>query len=340
MNNLSRGARVLIGAVTLAALAACGGGGGGNDGGSSGGNGGGSAGSYVLFATDLNSGTIAAFTTLDPSAGQTLTAHIVKTHEGGTGIAYDAVHDDLYAMRVNVNLPAVTIDVFAHASHMVNDAPPARTIQVAGLADVTNQIFLDTTRDELWVSGESSGNSNTPGRITVIAHASSQSGSVTPTRDITGLPYFATFALDRVHSTLYLAGGGGGPRGVYVFANAATLASGALPTRTIDSVDGRAPYLMAVDEQRDILYVPDVSTGLGIVRNASTASPSLATVAFPSTTPCLTAVVDSAHDRLYVGAYTNAYVFDNASTLTSASVVPGVTVHADGASIFSFAFAQ
>ena len=337
MKNLGTGAYALIAGMLAVALAGCGGGGGSSDGGSGGGSGG-STGGYVLFATDLNSGTIAAFTTADPSAGQSLAAHIVKTNEGGTGIAYDAVHDDLYAMRVAIDLPAVTIDVFAHASKMASNATPARTIQVTGLADLDNSIALDTTRDELWIGGLGSSNSNTPGRLVVLSHASTLSGSVAPTRDIQGLPSFMTFAHDRVHDTLYLAGGGGITHGVYVFANASTLVSDTAPTRTISGVDGTGTYLMSVDEQRDILYVPDVFNGLGIVRNASTGTQAVTTVQFPSATPSLTAVVDGPHDRLYVGAYTNAYVFDNASTLTSASTLPGVTVHADGASIFSFAF--
>lgn len=326
MKTFSTGARALVAGLLALGLAACGG-----DGGSSGG---GSTGGYVLFATDLNTGTIAAFTTADPSPGQALAAHIVKTNEGGTGIAYDAVHDDLYAMRVAVNLPNVTIDVFAHASRMTNDPAPTRTIQVTGLSDLNNSIALDTTRDELWIGGVWSSTSNTPGRVIVLAHASTLAGSVTPTRDIQGLPAFLTFAHDRVHDTLYLAGGGG--PGIYVFANASTLVSETPPTRVIGV--GARTYMMGVDEQRDILYVPDVFDGLSVVRSASTATQTIATVPFPSTTPSLTAVADGAHDRLYVGAYTNAYVFDNASALTAASSVPAVTVHADGASIFSFAF--
>ena len=55
-------------------------------------------------------------------------------------------------------------------------------------------------------------------------------------------------------------------------------------------------------------------------------------------TPCLTVAFDNAHDRLYVGASTNAYVLDNASRLTSASTLPAAAVQAPGASIYSFAF--
>ena len=331
MKNLATGARALAAGLLAATLAGCGGGG--SDGG-----GGGSTGGYVLFATDLNTGAIAAFTTADPTAGQSLAAHIVKSSEGGTGIAYDAVHDDLYAMRVAINLPGVTIDVFSHASKMAMDAAPARTIQVTGLADLNNAIALDTTHDELWVSGIGSSTSNNSGRITVLAHASTLTGSVAPTRDIQGLPGFATFAHDRVRDMLYLAGGGGTVHGVYVFANASTLVSDTAPTGTIAGLGSTSTSLISVDEQRDILYVPDVFTGLGIVHGASTATSTLTQLAFPAAAPCQTAAVDSVHDRLYIGAYTDAYVIDNASTLTAGSTLPGVMVHAAGASIFSFAF--
>lgn len=339
MKKLATGVHALVAGMLAAALAGCGGGGGSSDGGGSGstGSSSGATSGYVLFATDINNVTIAAFTTADPTAGQSLAVRIVKTNEGGTGIAYDAVRDDLYAMRVAIDLPAVTIDVFAHASKMASGAAPARTIQVTGLADLDNSIGLDTTRDELWIGGLGSSNSNAPGRLVVLARASTLNGSAVPTRDIQGLPSFMTFPHDRVHDTLYLAGGGV-IHGVYVFANASALVSSTAPTRMIDGVDGSGTYLMTVDERRDILYLPDVSAGLGIVRNASTATQSITTLQFPSATPCLTAVVDGPHDRLYVGAPTNAFVFDNASGLTSASTVPAVTVRADGASIFSFAF--
>ena len=337
MKIFGRDTRVLTSIALAGLLAACGGSGDDNNAGG----GGGAPGGYVLFATDEGTGSIAAFTTLEPVAGQALTAHVVKTDEGGTAIAYDAVHDDLYAIRVGTITQAVTIDVFAHASTMTSGAAPARTILVPGFSPATVQaIRLDTTRDELWVGGLDAVDSNSEGRLSVFAHASTLDGSATPSRDIGALPPFLTFALDKVRSVLYLAGAGGTEHGVYVFANASTLVSGTAPTRTIDAVDGTSTYLLAVDEQRDILYVPDVFTGLGIVKNASTASPTLAaTVAFPSATPCLTAAVDSSHDRLYVGAYTNAYILDGASTLTSASTLPAVTVQAPtGSSIFSFAF--
>jgi len=327
MSIINRGARALVATALFGTLSACGGGGGEST------NGNGSSSPYVLFATDLSSGTIAAFTTLDPSAGQSLTAHIVKTQEGGTGIAYDAVHDDLYALRVDARLTVTTVDVFAHASTMVNGAAPSRSIQVPGFRE-DSAIAIDTTRDEVWVAGTTDSTGNNLGRLAVIAHASTASGSVTPSRDISGLPNFVTFALDRVHAVLYLGGGGGGPHGIYVYENASALVTGTPPTRTINGVDGRAPFLMAVDEQRDILYVPDTSTGLGIVRNASTSTQTVAKLAVP----CLTVAVDSAHDRVYVGAYSNAYVFDNASTLGASSTVPAVAVQATGASIWSFAF--
>ena len=329
MKIINRGVGVLVATVLAGALGACGGGG------DSAGGGGPSSDPYVLFATDLSSGTIAAFTTLDPSAGQSLTAHIVKTQEGGTGIAYDAVHDDLYALRVDAHLTATTIDVFAHASTMASGAAPSRSIQVPGFrVGVDASIALDTTRDELWVGGSTDSTGNDLGRLAVVAHASSANGSVTPSRDIGGLPNFATFALDRLHAVLYLGGGGGGPHGIYVYENASALVTGTPLTRTINGVDGRAPALMAVDEQRDILYVPDSTAGLGVVRNASTATQTVARLAVP----CLTVAVDSAHDRVYVGAFSNAYVFDDASTLTSSSTVPAVAVQAAGASIYSFAF--
>jgi hypothetical protein len=223
---------------------------------------------------------------------------------------------------------------------MADAAAPARTLLVSGfVTGLTADIALDTSRDELWVSGYTGQEGNDLGRIVVVANVSATNGSVVPARDISGLPDFQTFAHDRVHDTLYLAGGGGMTHGVYVFDNASTLTSNPLVSRMIDvgSSAGTSTNHMTVDEQRDILYVPDPSAGLQIVRGASTATNTVATVMFPGTNGAINATVDSGHDRLYVAASNCAYVFDNASTLTSTSTVTQPALMGDG-KIWSFAF--
>ena len=48
--------------------------------------------------------------------------------------------------------------------------------------------------------------------------------------------------------------------------------------------------------------------------------------------------LDQPNDRLYVGAYINAYIFNNASTLSAGAPVPGVSITSAGSSIAGFAF--
>ena len=358
MHVLVTGARALICGASLAALAACGGGGGGDGSSSGGGSGGsgGSSGGYVLFVSDESVGSIAAFKTLDPAPGQPLqaqilhdaqgvpyisyyssAAHVVKKSEGGVSIAYDAVHDDLYVVHflfADVNGPAA-IDVFAHASAMADEAAPARTILVSGFFNQSIfQIALDTSRDQLWIGGY-----DTAGRIVVLDNASTLNGNVTPARDITGLPNFSTFAHDRVHDLLYLEGGGGLDVGVKVFGGASTLVSNAPVTRTIDlHGDGYVgTQRIALDEQRDIVYVPDALGKLFVVHGASAAAQSVVVVPIPDEIPAEAASVDAANDRLYLTTQAGAYMIDNASMLTSNSVLPTPAV-LGSATIWSFAF--
>ncbi len=331
-----RAVQALAGVGASLVLAACGGDGGPD----SNGGGFGASAPYVLFATDVHSGAIAGLTTANPGAGVTLSAHILESDEGGVGIAYDGVHDDLYAVRVSSDDVNVNIDVFAKASHLVAGARPSRTLTIAGFVPAfTTAIAIDTASNSLWIGGLDSQEGNMAGRITVLAQASNLNGTVTPTRDISFLPDFSTFALDTTHDMLYLAGGGGVIHGVYAFAGASTLTTGAPVTRTIDGVDGTGSFLISVDAQRDILYVPSAAAGLGIVRAASNPTPVVGTLEFPSDTSCcVSAAVDSRNDRLYVGSYTNAYVLNNASTLTAGSSLPAASVTQPGASIFAFAF--
>lgn len=337
-----RAGRALAAAAALLVLVGCGGGGGSNGSPNPGSGGSTSTDGYVLFATDIVGGFITAFRTADPPAGQLLAGHVVEHSDGGATIAYDAVHDDLYAVHAYASQEDVIIDVFAHASQMSDDAAPSRSILVTGyVVPFATAIAFDAARNELWLGGLTGNGGNNGGRLTVFANASSLSGAAAPTRDIQGLPDFSTFAVDTTHDMLYLAGGGGVMHGVYAFANASALTSSTAATtsRAIEGVDGVSTYLITVDDQRDVLYVPSPSGGLGIVHGASTATPTVTTLRFaPDASCCTTAAIDSKNDRLFVGAYANAYVLDSASKATAATVTPAAAVTSPGASIFSFAF--
>lgn len=353
MQFLNRAASAAVAACALAALAACGGGGGGSSdngtgsgssggtGGSSGGTGGVSGGSggssspYVLFATDL-AGDLAAFTTLSPAAGTTVTGHLVETlPDTGNALAYDAGHDELYVPS-NTVVPGIsqtsTLEVFAHASSMTAGAAPSRRVVLPDVFGV-DAIVLDTLHDRLWVSGA---DTNSQGTIAVYDHASSMTGSATASRmlHVGG----TSFALDAGRDILYVPAEGG----LAVFANASTLNGGV----SVDhGIGGRAwNGDLALDASRDTLYSIDTDTAtLYVTRGVSTLATATSTSIIPTTitlpagAQLYSVAVDAAHDRLYVGGQNAAYVIDNVSTLP-AGAAPASMLTTSGL-VTAFAFA-
>jgi hypothetical protein len=258
---------------------------------------------------------------------------VVITEPGGGGsIALDATHDELYVLVSWLGESIIKrVDVFAHASILTAGAVPERSIPLPDFFEA-KAIALDVAHDRLWVGGLKDQYSQ--GELDIFEHASTRNGATTPERHIEGLAGIDNMALDTAHNVLYTLQGSYST--VSVYANAATLSTGDMPT---GNIGGAGAFGIAVDGARDTLYLPNVFSGVGIVRNASTASPSaMVTLRIPGASP-LSAAVDSARDRLYVGAYTQAFVVDNASTLTASSHVTAAAVSAPaGTSIFSFAF--
>lgn len=336
-------------ACASVALASCGGGGGGG-GSSSGGSGGsgsgtgsgtgGNAGSStnVLFATDYTHGTVAGFDTLTPS-GETWGDHVLVTVPGGgQSIAWDTARDELYVLVDWLGSPAVhRVDVYAHASTMQSGATPARSITLSNLNE-TDAIVLDTPHDRLWIAGMRTNIANDGGELDVFEHASTLNGTPAADRRIVNIESIRNMALDTTRSILYTIGGVRSWE-AYAYVDTDSMASGAVPAFYIP---GPGSFGIALDATRDILYMPDTTKGLTIVHGASTAA-SATTITVPfAGTPVVTATVDSARDRLYLGAYTQAFVIDNASTLASTASLPARAASAPtGASypvsIWSFA---
>jgi hypothetical protein len=333
-----RAARAAVGACAVGALVACGGGGdsgsssgsgSGSSGGSSGGTGG-SASPYLLFASDYT-GDLAAFTTLSPAAGTTITANVVETVQyTGKTMAYDAGHDELYTLFDNTFVdPSAKLIVYGHASTLKAGAAAARTLVLADFW-AADEMVLDVAHDRLWVLGS---DRNSQGLVEVFEQISTLAGTPTASRVIHASSY--NIAVDVGRDILYLNQLG---NEISVYMNASTLSGSILADRQMrgmDSTDG-----MVLDASRDTLYT--IGTGgasIGVIHNASTATTvTQAAIALPAGAQLMGLAVDSAHDRLYAGGQDAAYVIDNVSTLTSGTA-PAAKVQATGALVSAFAFA-
>ena len=307
----------MAGLAALLTLSACGGGGGGNSGG---GNSGGDSGN-VLFVADINNGVVAAFPTLNPPTGSAVSGETISVPLLGPSLAYRAESDELYTASGS------SVAVYANASRAKGSPSPARTITLQGV-DLVGMpvIYLDKTHDVLYVGGTRTYD----GAIAAISHASTANGPVTPDRTMTFSAGVNFFTVDPVRSVLYVLNS---LAGVHVFQHADT-AAGAMTQSHDWSSSGTG---LAIDPVNDRLYVSDPIMGLQVVGQASSSSGFQAgTLAIPS---AHYVTLDAGNDRLYVGAYTSAYIINNASTLGAGSQVPAaLTMAPNGCSIAGFAF--
>jgi len=331
-----RAAAAAVVACSVGALVACGGGGdsgssgsGGSSGGSSGASRGGAS-PYLLFACD-SAGSLAAFTTLSPAAGTSVTANVVESIPFGCrALAYDSGRDELYEAWNDVFVTGVTskLEVFAQASGMKAGVAASRIVSLPDLLAI-DRVVLDTAHDRLWISGS---DSNSQGIVAVYDHASTLSGTAAASR-ILRVDGF-DLAIDAGRDILYT-----NPFGdeVYVYANASTLSGAVRPDRIIGHLPATAGLVL--DASRDALYMTDNSNDIYIVQGASSATTAtVATIRPPASFNLLALAVDAAHDRLYAGGQDGAWVIDNVSTL-SAGTTPATRVQAPGAVVTAFAFA-
>jgi hypothetical protein len=304
----------LAGLAALLTLSACGGGGGGNSGGNPGsGN--------VLFVADIGHNTVAAFPDLNPPAGSVVSGDTFSVSLLGPSLAYKADTDELYVASGG------SVAVYSNASRAKGSPLPARTITVPGVDLVgTPVIYLDKIQDVLYVGGARAYD----GAIVAINHASTASGSVIPNRTMTIGDGVNFFTVDPTHSVLYVLNS---LSGVHVYQNVNT-ANGAITQSHAWSGAGTG---LAVDPALDRLYVSDPSSGVRVVNQASTSSGYPAgTLAIPS---AKYVTLDATNDRLYIGAYTSAYIVNSASSLGLGSSVPAaLTLAPAGSSIAGFAF--
>ena len=299
-----------------------------------------------LFIEDPHSGEIAAFPTASPQSGTAFASHVVASLNGASGaMAYDSVHDELYVAASATATDTASIRVYSNASTMTTGTPTRTITFVPGIPafSLVTTLSIDTATDTLWVYGRN-GSDLIPipaGTLLTVAHASTASGQVADgsTVGVMAAGTTTSFAYDAGRDTAYVTGtidSQGTPIGgvsVYPAASATFATSGLQsPSRNI-GIAGAVN--VALDASRDILYVADAQRGLWIVQQASSAAPILVGPVAMARTNFV--AVDPANDRLVVGAGTNAYVFENASTLGAGAVFPAPSVVGSGSDTLSSA---
>lgn len=299
-----------------------------------------------LILEDANSGKIAAFPTASPSAGTAFSNHVVATVPGATGaMAFDPTHDLLYVAVTNPATNTASIQVFAEADIMTA-GKPWRTLTFAPGVEafsVITKLVWQAPSDTLWVYGrnESGLIALAGGSLVAIANASNVNGQVSGAGTV-GVRTGSTttsFDYDAGRDVAFASGvedaGGTLVPGVAVFAAASTKFATSGLTQPTGIIDIPGAVDVSLDASRDILYVADSQHGLWVVQQASSATPVLVG---PITMAQVSSVsVDPVADRLVVGAGTNAYVFDHASTLTAGSVFPSAGVVTTGSGVISSA---
>ncbi|MFZ6755615.1 hypothetical protein ACO0K9_00215 [Undibacterium sp. Ji50W] len=355
--------KIFLPVVLALSLISCGGGGSSGSPGTSGTSSGTSTGGTsrnLLFATDIAHGAIGKFATLNPAPGTSFSGDVISgMHWIYPTISYDAKTDQLYAISLDSSNPTSTgrVIAFGNASTMSANSTPSRNITPVGYNITTSlgKFYLDKKNDTLYVIASSIpllcglGCSDA---LLVFNHASSLNGNVKPDRVInltittdainqsTVNQSIEYFTIDSSRSLLYLSLNGM----IFVYPN-------------IDTANGRIKYSrffsvttydtdIALDEARDRLYSVNTSAGLTVVNGASTASGKVPLGRLRFTTVDNNSdntqfvTFDPQNDRLYIGAYTKAYIINQASTIgTQNPPTAAVGIIApEGISIGGFAF--
>jgi len=334
--------KILAASVLTLSLAACGGGGGGASGtgsttatsgsiGNNNGNGstGGNTGN-VLFVGDYGNHAFAAFTTLTPAAGSSISANVLGTN-GLTmwnGLALDAEHDRLYSSA------GLQIAVFEHASALNGIITPTRLITPKMDYSSLWDMVLDKVHDRLYVKY----NVGLGGAIAVFDNISTLSGTVAPTRRIDRMLGY-DYMVDFRRNTLYVLGWSHDQ--LYTYPNADQI-NGFLPIVTpvkLAALTNKDVRGLSLDEQHDRLYMGVPGVGIAMLDQASTGASQVNFVSLPNQATHSGVAYDAAHDRLYAGLDNQVYIFNSASSLAPGNSSSATQISAPaGSMITTFAF--
>lgn len=315
-----RAVLMILAAVQLATLAACGGGGYGGGGANMSVTG---VGPSTLFAADSTDRVVGSLANPDPAAGTLTVDRLIGPQPGAIpynyagfsmnigSLALDTTRDFLYVGN------GTSVLVFHGASQANGDL---FTNASFGPIGNTGSLFLDAAGDRLYVGDDTN-------NVKVFSGASTASGAPTP-RLVTGMstPIHGV-AVDTTKNILYVSNDTAAPsHQISVFDNADTVTTAA-PNRIITPTVSNANQTVGgifVDSTHDVLYVAGgaASTQIMVFDGASAANDVSGATApnkiltMPS--GMLNVVVDVTHDRLYaVGFNGHIYLVENVSTLSS-----------------------
>jgi hypothetical protein len=212
--------------------------------------------------------------------------------------------------------------VFGDITTISGDVAPVRSFNVSG-EYVKEGIAVDAARNRLYVAGAL-------GHIWIFNSASTLNGVVTPDATLTN-SVIALF-LDEANDRLYTAGS----YTIDVYNSAGTLASGAVPDRTITLPSGYYPLAIWVDDLHNRLYVGSNSHTAGghrlvILPNADSLSgacdPDTQSTAYIDSLEVLGCMIDQ-NDTLYTFADSANWVrlYDHASTLSGLIGTPDKSI--------------
>jgi|GEM_PF-2050558 len=294
----------------------------------------------ILFVADAGSGDIATFPVLNPVTGTTLQGNVLTSSLlFGPGLAYDARRDHLYVATQHIQTEGIRIltdesriVVFDRASELTGKITPSRTIRpiISNISRIVG-IFLDKERNTLYVAVDLVIGS----AVAVFNNVSTLNGDVVPTRLITNVPP-GNIAIDTKRSILYIEEYGTSGGWIIVYPNLETL-NGVVPfsnrkiIRMKQSVNATG---LAIDSDRDRLYIGEEGVGVRILDHASTAYVDDDGTKNVTQTDTVLAVLpnvpqyrnaalafDPSNDRLYAGFGNAVYVLNAVSNLNTNSTV-------------------
>jgi hypothetical protein len=184
-------------------------------------------------------------------------------------VALDTVRNALYVADL------FNILVFDNVSTASGLTAPSRTLSVsrpAGSVGGPDIIFLDTTRDILYVHGHVGGAGGVAQVILVVDNASARNAPITADREIT----FANASI------LGITGDGGAGNRLFVanlpdstvmvFDNASSISGPATPARTINMPPSFTQKIKLAPTSNRLYGISSNTLGVHIVNNASTAN--------------------------------------------------------------------
>lgn len=332
----------IVNLVILLSLSACGESGGGsstsidND----------TANNSPLLVVDSGNGVVASVPSESTITIEQSVKILSSDYTFGKGIALDATSDELY---VNLAYPISQINVFSHATELVDNISPSRSISlnIQNLSEIQD-LVLDTSNDRLYVLASTI----YEGVVAVLDNVSQMSGDITPTRLITHLGR-ANVAIDLQRGILYNKSGSIVGGTIHAYDNLDSLNGDVDQNNVRMILIGSSQNIsgLAIDSIHDRLYAAESGMGIRIIEQASTTGFIFSTDPFQYLYPPLIPLpealfdgnrlaYDANNDRLYAGFGPFIYSFNQVSEIDlSNPLANALTIEApEGAKVGGFAF--